>query len=292
MSFILPYIEQQALYDSMYVRFTGTTTPGGGTFLAGHYNNPDNRIPWNEARIPVYYCPSSENVTAFISSLTNPFGLKVSYLACSGQTAATSDSTGGTYGTRLSGEYSWLDDYTGVVSASYGGPGDRIKTYGGMFGAVSYGSSAAATVERWATLGYVPVSLVTDGLSNTVMMSETIRTPWARENTFGNGDFRGAGYRGYSALFNTYWEPKTTYPDHAPMGGSHCHYEAALGNYEFAPCHYEALYIDQLSARSLHTVGVNASLGDGSVRFVSDNISRTVWRSMGTIYGGESISLP
>ncbi|HET6575914.1 MAG TPA: DUF1559 domain-containing protein [Fimbriiglobus sp.] len=38
---------------------------------------------------------------------------------------------------------------------------------------------------------------------------------------------------------------------------------------------------------SNHSGGVNAALGDGSVRFVRDSISLPAWRAMGTIRGGE-----
>jgi prepilin-type N-terminal cleavage/methylation domain-containing protein/prepilin-type processing-associated H-X9-DG protein len=39
-----------------------------------------------------------------------------------------------------------------------------------------------------------------------------------------------------------------------------------------------------------HTGGVNVALGDGSVRFVQDNVSLTTWRAMGTVRGGEVAS--
>ena len=42
-----------------------------------------------------------------------------------------------------------------------------------------------------------------------------------------------------------------------------------------------------ISARSLHTGGVNASMGDGSVRFVADSIALNIWRAVGTRDGGE-----
>jgi len=45
-----------------------------------------------------------------------------------------------------------------------------------------------------------------------------------------------------------------------------------------------------ISARSLHTGGVNASMGDGSVRFVSSSIDLVVWRAQGTRDGGEVFS--
>jgi prepilin-type N-terminal cleavage/methylation domain-containing protein/prepilin-type processing-associated H-X9-DG protein len=45
-----------------------------------------------------------------------------------------------------------------------------------------------------------------------------------------------------------------------------------------------------LTADSYHPGGVNALMGDGSVRFVKDSISGPVWRALGSIAGGEVIS--
>lgn len=44
-----------------------------------------------------------------------------------------------------------------------------------------------------------------------------------------------------------------------------------------------------VTSRSHHPGGVHVLLGDGSVRFVSDNINGTAWRAVGTIAGGESV---
>ena len=44
-----------------------------------------------------------------------------------------------------------------------------------------------------------------------------------------------------------------------------------------------------ISARSMHTGGVNACLADGSVRFVNENIDLGVWRAVGTRGGGEVV---
>jgi prepilin-type N-terminal cleavage/methylation domain-containing protein/prepilin-type processing-associated H-X9-DG protein len=41
---------------------------------------------------------------------------------------------------------------------------------------------------------------------------------------------------------------------------------------------------------SYHTGGVNATMGDGSVRFVQNGINLMTWRALGTIRGGETIS--
>lgn len=44
-----------------------------------------------------------------------------------------------------------------------------------------------------------------------------------------------------------------------------------------------------LATRSFHTGGSQLVLGDGSVRFVSENIDIRVWRSVGSINGGETV---
>ncbi len=44
------------------------------------------------------------------------------------------------------------------------------------------------------------------------------------------------------------------------------------------------------TARSYHPGGVNALLGDGSVRFVKDTLDGRIWRALGTVAGGEVLS--
>lgn len=45
-----------------------------------------------------------------------------------------------------------------------------------------------------------------------------------------------------------------------------------------------------INARSYHPAGVNALMGDGSVRFFKDTIHGNTWRALGTVAGGEVIS--
>lgn len=44
------------------------------------------------------------------------------------------------------------------------------------------------------------------------------------------------------------------------------------------------------AARSFHSGGVHVAMGDGTVRFVSDNIDISVWKAIGTRNGEESVS--
>jgi prepilin-type N-terminal cleavage/methylation domain-containing protein/prepilin-type processing-associated H-X9-DG protein len=45
-----------------------------------------------------------------------------------------------------------------------------------------------------------------------------------------------------------------------------------------------------VTTRSYHPGGVNVLLGDGSVRFVKENLDGNVWRSLGSVSGGEILS--
>jgi hypothetical protein len=45
-----------------------------------------------------------------------------------------------------------------------------------------------------------------------------------------------------------------------------------------------------VTSRSYHFGGVHSLFGDGTVRFVSTNIDGFLWRSLGTVAGGEVAS--
>jgi len=136
---------------------------------------------------------------------------------------------------------------------------------------------------------------VSDGLSNTVFLSEIIM---AKRDQNAVVDYRGDFMNGFTSgsMFMTaapqtpgsttmvHLTPNTREPDR------HVHAVEAnyppvirvlnLGNFGFV---YAA-------ARSWHTGGVNAVLGDGSVSFFSDTVNPNIWVAYGTSAGGESVS--
>jgi prepilin-type N-terminal cleavage/methylation domain-containing protein len=120
---------------------------------------------------------------------------------------------------------------------------------------------------------------ITDGLSNTLLMSETVV---ANDDLF---DFRGdiLNDDGVAGQFMTVNTPNSRSVDRTPC-------DATNGP---APC----LYMDGFhsgegggysAARSKHPGGVNSLKGDGSVTFFSDSIDLAVWRALGSTRGGES----
>jgi prepilin-type processing-associated H-X9-DG protein len=99
--------------------------------------------------------------------------------------------------------------------------------------------------------------------------SEIIPNPDIDSVTSGTSEF--IGWRGYmwlsarapATLFSTYSTPNPLHPD---LG-----WRSVYGYY---------------AARSFHTGGVNVTLGDGSVRFVSNTVALDIWRNYGKVGSG------
>lgn len=114
------------------------------------------------------------------------------------------------------------------------------------------------------TIDY-PSGLPFDQLRLPDAIAETCRT--YASPTAPHTSFDGTGWlihRLGTTVYNHILEPNAVTPDCGGAGGA--------GAY---------------TARSLHPGGVNVTMGDGAVRFVSESIDRTVWRAVGTINGGE-----
>lgn len=116
---------------------------------------------------------------------------------------------------------------------------------------------------------------VTDGLSNTLVVAEGLQG-------VGTTDLRGLIWYGPSTAFNTYSGPNSNIADSMASG--------CTTTDSRMPCVAETTANRRrLGARSRHTGGVQVAMGDGAVRFISDNISVETWRALGTSQGGEVI---
>ncbi len=136
-----------------------------------------------------------------------------------------------------------------------------------------YTDNASSTLPRT-----VKFAQITDGTSNTLFMSEIIM---ARADT--DFDIRGDFLNDDRPCtqFMTINLPNTTTADVTPY---------CLNNGVNPPCTTTGSGNSHKAARSKHTGGVNVLMGDGSVRFVSNSITTTTWRALGTINGGEVIT--
>ncbi|MDO4587340.1 MAG: DUF1559 domain-containing protein [Planctomycetia bacterium] len=288
-TFLLPYIEQTARYESMsveYVAWGATSGRGGWVYNAsdltegGRYDRQQNRLAWQDM-VPAYVCPSSPIAEFRTGSGTWP---KINYIACGGSTAIgyTADPLG------------WAPTYWALHGAG-GDPNDVVENGQALYGMGSgIGGTAESRLAKLSEANYAKVNLskAVDGLSNTLAFSEMIQTSSDPSHNATYSDFRGGPYRSDAAFFSAYYEPNTQQPDEL-MSSGYCHAPNRIVTLK-CPCVVEtstrSYYEIRISARSRHPGGVNAAMGDGSVHFFSDTINRAAWRAMGTAAGGEATS--
>jgi prepilin-type processing-associated H-X9-DG protein len=122
------------------------------------------------------------------------------------------------------------------------------------------------------TLSNVSFADITDGASNTAMVSELILTPDS-----GSNDIRGRYYNG-AVLFSTLFPPNASVPDQMAW--------CSANPIPQAPAIWTADYTF-VSARSWHPGGVNLGMADASVRFLSNSVDAIVFRGLGSRNGGE-----
>jgi prepilin-type N-terminal cleavage/methylation domain-containing protein len=123
---------------------------------------------------------------------------------------------------------------------------------------------------------HVKLTDVRDGLTNTVMMGEVLQ---------GQGrDLRGFLWWGDASAFSTYAPPNTANPDQI-YSTTYCKNQPQIN----LPCTGAGGAV--FYSRSHHTGGVNAALGDASVRFVRQSINANTWLLMGSINDGAVIQL-
>ena len=122
------------------------------------------------------------------------------------------------------------------------------------------------------------VADVRDGLSNTMFMGEVIQSPLDTDFDF-RGDIFNDDMGG--AQFMAYYTPNS--------GVDTLEFCGTTATDQVMPCSTTAsTYYN--TARSKHSGGVNTAFGDGSVQFISNSISSTVWQALGSMAGDETIS--
>jgi prepilin-type N-terminal cleavage/methylation domain-containing protein len=121
-------------------------------------------------------------------------------------------------------------------------------------------------------------STIWDGLSNTLLASETVQG----QDGGGARDLRGFAWFGNGCYFNTYLTPNSNEPD-VMANIAHCR----LQNPANPPCTAGDPFT--FAARSRHPGGVQAVMCDGSGRFFSETIDWNTWNALGTTQGKESL---
>jgi prepilin-type N-terminal cleavage/methylation domain-containing protein/prepilin-type processing-associated H-X9-DG protein len=117
---------------------------------------------------------------------------------------------------------------------------------------------------------------ITDGTSNTAMISELILSPDTNGHDIRGRYFNPAHSGGVA--FSTLHQPNTLVADRFNW--------CQATPLPRAPCVWAGTNMFVL-ARSYHPNGVNVGLADGSVRYVSNGINLVAWRALGSRNGGE-----
>jgi prepilin-type N-terminal cleavage/methylation domain-containing protein len=129
-------------------------------------------------------------------------------------------------------------------------------------------------------LSKVRLTDISDGTSNQLMVSELLLSSVAAGD-----DRRGRIWNAWQGetLFSTVYPPNTTVADSCFSCPTTANPKApctAIGSGDGAV----------QSARSLHTGGLNAALGDGSVRFISTGVDTTAWSRLGARSDGNVVN--
>lgn len=130
---------------------------------------------------------------------------------------------------------------------------------------------------------------VTDGLSNTACFSElNIAAPGELSDVRGD-ILNDDGSPGFMSILT----PNSIQPDQCQRCKDTSENQSH-GDWRSIPCQEVGANnaLVQIAARSRHPGGVQVSLCDGSVRFVSETVAPLVWTAALSTRGGESTQLP
>jgi len=214
-----------------------------------------------------WFCPSAPRVEVAMSNYNQENLRKANLVACFG---------GAQFG-----------------PSAGGGPG------AGIFGVTRFTKNAQTSIQETIRPGTgTRIEHITDGASNTVMLSELLGVD-SRWDGRGAWMWTGSG----GSTFQTFTAPNSPTPDKIQA----CQAANSSGTAQTIvdptlPCtHHQhpraSSGVDPswgdlwAAARSKHTGGVNACMGDGSVRFVRNSINPAAWQAAGTKAGGEVANL-
>jgi type II secretory pathway pseudopilin PulG len=261
---LLPFVEQTALH-SMYQNSGGTETFRTGGIRYGSTQN----LPVVRSQIPTYTCPS-DTVTAQPTIFNG----------------VTFHNYRANYGSTTRGRLSpYGVTSTGAPNRWAGAPfiefiARNTGNWGTYYSWIHCDQSAAGN----CFLTKVTLADIMDGTSNTLLFSEGVQGR--------NSDLRGFAWWGGGAHFETLLPPNTAQPDvveqncfpppNFPLNPPCVVRAGASGNVVTTGAESQA-------ARSRHPGGVQTTLCDGSVRFVSNTVALDIWRAVGTAAGQETI---
>jgi prepilin-type N-terminal cleavage/methylation domain-containing protein len=270
--FILPYIEQPALFEQFQIPTTAqpgqpketATTPGAtGTnaIWSANYNGP------MATKVSTFLCPSAGDPPSRAISWGGP-GSNYGWSTGSRTQVVWA-------GNNFNGMIAYqnkrdmkdvLDGLSNTLLASefLGGKGTNSGTATYPFDVFYAGNGPFDSVKN----KNFPTQMELDNIGKA---ARSLAGGGFRGNNGGNWAWYAAGHSTLSTAAPPNWQYPTAGGDCCP-GGAH-DWDRGI-----------------IPPRSLHPGGVNAVLGDGSVRFVNNSISLIVWQRFGARNDGEANS--
>jgi prepilin-type N-terminal cleavage/methylation domain-containing protein/prepilin-type processing-associated H-X9-DG protein len=265
MVFVLPYVEQQALYNAWNT--SGNNSAGSPT-VGVTYGSAFN-ITVTSSRLNSFTCPS-DTPAAPISSTVNGVAYKV-----------TSHNYAANFGNL----------FVFQNQAGSGANGSSVPFLGAPFSDIGSPLVTLSTITLAAPIGgYVDTKLssITDGLSNTMLVAEVVQGQGTGGQYNASYDLRGFAWWYGGATYESWLAPNSPLPDQMEVAG-YCVYPFA-NNPPCIPSPGTANLFITTAARSRHPGGVNSVTADGSVKFFKNSINLNTWRALSTTQGNEVIS--
>ena len=280
-AFILPYIEQANLYQRLSFDTVNWSAPIAIENATLESDNPVLRqIAATETLLPFMRCPSS------------PAPEHVFDASCYSPPWFTARRSPANYLGVVTGiqPNDWKPGWGwGRPNRGTWGSGQVTKHHSELDGMIVTREPERCRISQGGMGGACKFGGVTDGLSNTFMYGEAepdpdlVSTSIYQENpntgrkdhwAIGGDDFdnwEGTDWSeqgGSTAVPINYPKPTTRFSDLSPEWAA---YEVSFG--------------------SKHTGGAQFAVGDGAVRFISQNIDAAILSALGTVANGESVSI-
>ena len=247
MYYILPYMEDLKLYND------GAMQTGETVYDAQRgYRLKDSYVPWLR-------CPSDGRRANYF-----PNASASNYAACGGPKGGPQPSVAAC---------TWPDPYSGFraevgASGGWGGAGcwDFSTTRANILGMfVGFMVNETTTTEAVMT---VKLKDVSDGLSKTIMLGET-GTSYTRRVCCYNSASKGQG--------NAFGDAQGMLPSSNGFPINYTKPDETGGPVGCA----DGQWTYSNGFKSMHASGANLSFGDGTVKFVSENVNMSVYVRMG-----------
>lgn len=183
---------------------------------------------------------------------------------------------------------------------------EKPTNYPGIGGGTknSHGNGNLANVQGILTFRGAKMRDIVDGTSNTAMVGEVHRGVLFNRYSGGPSNVTGQRCKWWAAESgfchaDTFFPPNAANPTKGNNRGQPAPQEGPANDQGClsgqGPCADQVSWVDDMAQNmpggrglsSAHTGGAQILLGDGAVRFVSDNVDINTWRGVGTMNNGE-----